>query len=172
MYALIQNGEVAKYPYTVEQLRQDNPQTSFPRNPTMAALESYGVYGVLVTGQPEFDRATQKVVEGTPVRERRRNPDGTFVSDDPSTPENEAWRWVQTWEVVQLTAEEQQAALDTQAAQVRSERNSLLTASDWTQLADSTADKEAWAAYRQALRDITTQAGFPWTIDWPEAPTN
>ena len=56
------------------------------------------------------------------------------------------------------------------AGQVRAERNALLAASDWTQLADSTADKAAWAAHRQALRDITSQAGFPWTIDWPEQP--
>jgi hypothetical protein len=56
------------------------------------------------------------------------------------------------------------------AGQVRAERNGKLTASDWTQIADCTADKAAWATYRQALRDITTQAGFPWTIDWPVAP--
>jgi len=56
------------------------------------------------------------------------------------------------------------------AGQVRAERNSKLKDSDWTQIADCTADKAAWAAYRQALRDITAQAGFPWTIDWPEQP--
>ena len=37
-------------------------------------------------------------------------------------------------------------------------------------LSDATADKAAWATYRQALRDITAQAGFPWTITWPDAP--
>jgi len=57
-----------------------------------------------------------------------------------------------------------------QAANVRRTRTEKLKDSDWTQIADSTADKAAWAVYRQALRDITGQAGFPWTIDWPEAP--
>ena len=57
-----------------------------------------------------------------------------------------------------------------QAKAVRNDRNTKLAECDWTQLADSTADKAAWATYRQALRDITTQAGFPWTIDWPVAP--
>jgi hypothetical protein len=57
-----------------------------------------------------------------------------------------------------------------QAKSVRASRNDKLKECDWTQLADSTADKDAWAAYRQALRDITSQAGFPWTIDWPEQP--
>jgi hypothetical protein len=57
-----------------------------------------------------------------------------------------------------------------QAASVRSQRTQLLKDCDWTQIADSTADKTAWATYRQALRDITGQAGFPWTITWPNDP--
>jgi hypothetical protein len=57
-----------------------------------------------------------------------------------------------------------------QAKSVRQQRGEKLKDSDWTQIADSTADKTAWAAHRQALRDITSQAGFPWTIDWPEQP--
>jgi hypothetical protein len=66
---------------------------------------------------------------------------------------------------------EYKAAKDTeQAKSVRTSRGEKLKDSDWTQIADSTADKAAWAVYRQALRDITSQAGFPWTIDWPEAP--
>jgi len=54
-----------------------------------------------------------------------------------------------------------------QATNVRNQRTQLLSDSDWTQIADSTADKTAWATYRQALRDVPLQAGFPWTIDWP-----
>ena len=57
-----------------------------------------------------------------------------------------------------------------QAKSVRQQRTEKLKDSDWTQIADSTADKAAWAAHRQALRDVTSQAGFPWTIDWPVAP--
>ena len=56
------------------------------------------------------------------------------------------------------------------AANIRSNRNQLLKDCDWTQIEDSTADKEAWATYRQALRDVTNQDGFPWTINWPDAP--
>lgn len=56
------------------------------------------------------------------------------------------------------------------AGQVRAERNDKLTASDWTQVADAPVDKAAWATYRQALRDVTAQEGFPWTITWPDAP--
>ena len=51
------------------------------------------------------------------------------------------------------------------------QRNALLANSDWTQLADVplTAEMKAqWATYRQALRDITDQSGFPDQINWPE----
>ena len=57
-----------------------------------------------------------------------------------------------------------------QAAGVRANRSRKLADSDWTQVADSPVDKAVWATYRQALRDITAQAGFPWTITWPESP--
>lgn len=57
-----------------------------------------------------------------------------------------------------------------QAAQVRSTRKQMLADCDWTQLADSPADKTAWATYRQGLRDISAQAGFPWNVEWPAQP--
>ena len=56
------------------------------------------------------------------------------------------------------------------SSQVRTKRNTLLQQSDWTQVADAPVDQAAWATYRQALRDITAQAGFPEIIDWPEKP--
>jgi hypothetical protein len=75
----------------------------------------------------------------------------------------------------ETTAAEQETAYKAmkdaeQAANVRNQRTQLLKDCDWTQIADSTADKTAWATYRQALRDITSQAGFPWTITWPNDP--
>jgi len=57
-----------------------------------------------------------------------------------------------------------------QAKSVRASRDEKLKASDWTQVADAPVDKAVWATYRQALRDVTTQSGFPWTITWPDAP--
>lgn len=72
----------------------------------------------------------------------------------------------------ETTAAEQEAAYKAmkdaeQAKSVRDDRTKRLSDSDWTQIADSTADKAAWATYRQALRDVTKQDGFPWTITWP-----
>lgn len=63
------------------------------------------------------------------------------------------------------------AEYDEAAAQAfRYNRDNLLAASDWTQVADAPVDAAAWAAYRQALRDVPQQAGFPDNITWPEAP--
>lgn len=57
------------------------------------------------------------------------------------------------------------------ARDARAERDRRLQACDWTQLPDVPAGtREAWAAYRQALRDVTKQEGFPADIKWPEVP--
>jgi hypothetical protein len=57
-----------------------------------------------------------------------------------------------------------------QAKSVRQSRSEKLADSDWTQVADAPVDKTVWATYRQALRDITAQSGFPWSVTWPDAP--
>jgi hypothetical protein len=72
------------------------------------------------------------------------------------------------------SAAEQEAAYKAmkdaeQAKAVREDRNRLLAETDWRYRRDQTTTPE-WDAYCQALRDITSQAGFPWTIDWPVAP--
>lgn len=57
------------------------------------------------------------------------------------------------------------------AENYRLQRDSLLKDSDWTQLPDAPNDtKTAWATYRQALRDLPQQSGFPNNITWPTAP--
>ena len=79
-------------------------------------------------------------------------------------------KWYTKYSVADMDAEAIASLDAAQAKSVRQQRTEKLKDSDWTQLADSTADKQAWATYRQALRDITSQAGFPWTIDWPTQP--
>jgi len=81
----------------------------------------------------------------------------------PFTPEEEA-----EWDAME--AEWEAGADDRAAEEVRTKRDSRLAESDWTQVADAPVDKTAWATYRQALRDIPSQAGFPNTITWPVEP--
>ena len=60
------------------------------------------------------------------------------------------------------------------AADVRAKRDALLSASDYTQATDypsTYAMRTAWAEYRQQLRDVTKQAGFPASVVWPTPPT-
>ena len=71
-----------------------------------------------------------------------------------------------------MTAFEIEANTESQWAKIRSQRDTLLQACDWTQLPDVPLDsktKEQWVNYRQALRDVTSQAD-PYNIEWPIAP--
>jgi hypothetical protein len=78
------------------------------------------------------------------------------------------YEWNGTNVVLRARTNEQNAYL---AEQVRSQRNALLTSSDWTQIPDYPgSNKTAWAIYRQALRDLTKQSGFPLEVTWPDAP--
>jgi hypothetical protein len=74
--------------------------------------------------------------------------------------------WTQQWTTREPTEDETLA----NATEVRAERNTKLAESDWTQVLDAPIDQPSWALYRQALRDLTAQPGFPWTVEWPEAP--
>jgi len=61
-------------------------------------------------------------------------------------------------------------SISLETAFLRAKRDAALIASDWTQLPDAPVDRFIWAAYRQQLRDITSQQGFPWGVVWPEPP--
>jgi hypothetical protein len=56
------------------------------------------------------------------------------------------------------------------ASQIRQERNTLLSECDWTQVSDAPVNQVAWQTYRQALRDVTSQEGFPYSVTWPTKP--
>ena len=56
------------------------------------------------------------------------------------------------------------------ASQIRQERNTLLADCDWTQVSDAPINQVAWQTYRQALRDVTSQEGFPYDVTWPTKP--
>jgi len=61
--------------------------------------------------------------------------------------------------------------LEQEAEEARTQRDALLSQSDWTQVPDAPVDQQAWAEYRQSLRDLPQQAGFPTEITWPVKPT-
>ena len=100
----------------------------------------------------DHNKLTQKLITCAPVYE------------DP---------WVYTVEVQDMTDQEIQQAKDSVMDTIRRSRNNLLSASDWTQISDSTANKELWATYRQALRDLPATIGDAdprtWN-NWPHDP--
>jgi hypothetical protein len=84
-----------------------------------------------------------------------------------------AGQWFTKYSVADMDDEAKAAADTEQAKSVRQTRDDKLKETDWKVIKaaeTSTALASEWVTYRQALRDITVQAGFPWEITWPEQP--
>jgi len=141
MHVKLTNGQPSQFPYTVGQLRRDNPQTSFPKQVPDAVLAAYDVYPVQQVAAPVVDSKTHRVIQSVAQVEGG---------------------WRQTWTTQELP---RARAEDN----VRAHRNHLLSDTDWTALSDVTMTPEM-ATYRQALRDITEQEGFPYSVTWPSKP--
>lgn len=146
MYARIENSAVAAYPVD---LRREHPNTSFPWDWPGGEVEGVTYALVVPTDVPQVPY-TQNFQEGTPAPR-----DG---------------RWYQSWAVTDATPEQIAARTDQRGVEVRADRNHRLSMCDWTQLPDAPTDTAAWAAYRQLLRDLPSQAGFPWEVVWPTPP--
>ena len=91
-----------------------------------------------------------------------------FVIRDGVTQIDEKWHT--NYRVIDKDEEMLLMDFNTSSNLIRNMRNQKLTACDWTQLSDSPVNKEAWAVYRQALRDISSQESFPFNITWPDEP--
>jgi len=140
MYIKLIDGQPETY--SVRQLKLDNPNTSFPKEMSDTFLVKWDVYPYTVQERFEYDKLTQTV-----VRTGIEQVEGV---------------WVQGWVVEDLTVEEA-------GNNVRSARDSRLQQTDWMALSDNTMTP-AWASHRQALRDITAQDGFPYSVIWPTKP--
>ena len=151
MLVKIKDDKVIKYPYTKEDLLQDYPNTSFPAYFDDVDLSSYNVFFVKEADQPKIEY-TETITEHEPA----------FLDGE----------WTQIWSVSPASQTQIDDIDSMQATSVRHERNVLLAECDYTQLLDapSSINKEAWALYRQALRDITLQTGFPFTVTFPNKP--
>jgi hypothetical protein len=104
------------------------------------------------------------VLEGAqaqPTRYQIAFRDGVAQVDD---------KWYTKYSVSDLDADGIAAKDAEQAKSVREQRNRLIAECDWTQVEDSPVDKAAWATYRQELRDLTLQEGFPFDVTYPTKP--
>lgn len=153
MFIKLENGEPVGHAVVEENLRMLFPEVNFPKIFFPQDVEPYGFGIYEFTQVPEVPRF-QKLVEGKPIK--RDN--GIFY---------------QTWQFEPMTEEERNQATDQKSQEIRTMRNFKLGGSDWIFMPDVNLDettKSAWLAYRQTLRDITAQPGFPWTIVWPAHP--
>jgi hypothetical protein len=132
--------------YSIGQLRRDNPQVSFPKTVPDNILAEYNVFPVTEIPKPEYD------------------PQSQYLQQSEYYQTETGWQFYYTVE---------QLPLEQVAQTVRHERDRLLEASDWIVSRSYERQQpvsESWAAYREALRDIPEQSGFPYAVQWPQTP--
>jgi hypothetical protein len=152
---------------TEDAFRRDNRNTSFPPRLTGEIIDEFGydpvLEGAQATVTPPYQYSQRDGVEEVNGQWFTKYVAGPVFQD-----------YTDDEGVVHTAAEQYEAyclAKDAeQGKSVRDDRNKRLADCDWTQLPDAPVDAAIWAAYRQDLRDVTAQAGFPWEITWPEAP--
>jgi len=152
-YILATDTTIIEYPYSVEKLRSDNPQTSFPVVMTEADLKEWGVYTVTIKPQPSVNEKTEKAEKATP----------SLINGS----------WMVDWVISEVSLEEQAQRTAKKAAEIRAFRDQTLKNSDFTQLPDYPGDeniKEQFRVFRQLLRDMPNQIGFPWDATYPTPP--
>ena len=132
---------------TESEFRALHPNTGFPSQLTEQIINAFG--GDIVFEGPQAQ----------PTRYQIGFRDGIELVNG---------KWFNKYSVADLDADAIAAKDAEQAKAVRTQRNQLLAESDWTQLADAPVDKTVWSVYRQSLRDISSQKGFPWDVVWPE----
>lgn len=145
MYLKLVGGQ--PHNYSLEQLKAENPQTSFPEAPSDSLLAEFSVYPFTVDAQPAYDSLTQIAVAGD------------YVQDASGA-------WSLPWAVQNLSLEEA-------SGNVRRRRDQLLSDTDWVVIKATEQGQPIpadWTTYRQALRDVSSQAGFPYSVVWPVKP--
>lgn len=154
MFIKLENGTPIGYAVTEENLRYVFPER-FPNTHIFTPKDveplGFGIYEFTQVPTPDYPF---KAVETTPVK--RDN--GVYY---------------QTWLIEEMTEEEKIEATNVKATQVRQERDYRLMRTDWTQMPDapiSEDERAVWLIYRQSLRDIPQQPGFPWNVEWLAAP--
>lgn len=143
--------DTGAYPLSAADIKAAFPHTSFPSDVAgfEQCLPELGYAVVTATPQP-ITNYMQNVVETAPTKSDKG--------------------YQQTWEVLEATPAEIAERTVAEASSIRNQRNRRLADCDWTQLADAPVDAAVWASYRQELRDISNQAGFPWNVQWPQQP--
>ena len=149
MYRIRSSGEVKSQ----GEIRQMYPNTSFPKTWSPELVEELGLDPVFESPAPATTIYQTAFKDG--------------VEQDAKG------NWVWKWSISEMS-DEAKAAKDAEAAKgVRASRDAKLAECDWLvikAMETGVALSTDWAAYRQALRDVPAQAGFPHNVTWPAKP--
>jgi len=152
MYLKVSGSNIT-YPYSVQNLKFENKNISFPTSISDSLLETFGVYKVELRDSGYDDDYTKDVVELTPTLS------GSI--------------YVQTYEISDADETTINIRKEIKWSEIREQRNQLLSECDWTQFQDSPitgSELTQWQTYRQELRNITIQEN-PYNIIWPTKPS-
>jgi len=152
MLIKIENDKPVDHPILEENFRSLFPLYKYPDILTVENLKPLG-YGIYDFSQMPASEKHKKAIETTPIQ-------------------NEYGIWIQQWELIDMNEDEKKEQDNNMMEHIRSQRNFKLRVSDWRTLSDveKPSNYQEWLKYRQELRDLTKQEGFPWEINWPEEP--
>ena len=148
LYLKAIDNVVEKYPYSLGQLRKDNPHTSFPRQPSLDGLAEFNMYPVTEV-TPTLADGEKLVKTWTP----------TLVSGE----------WILPHQAVAKTVEDLATESEVAWANLRDQRNTLLAETDWTASTDVTMTAEM-TEYRKLLRDLPSNTADVFNPVYPEKP--
>ena len=171
MHVKITNDQPVEFPYTIGQFRRDHPETSFPRIIPDTMLKRHLVHPVIELSKPAYEPLVQNLVMGdmphkevirlTTEEDATNHITGEVDQSQVGQPIH-GNRWFIGYTVVNKPQDQAEQA-------VRNKRDRLLQDTDWQALSDNTMG-EAVTTYRQALRDVPDQDGFPFGVVWPTKP--
>ena len=156
---------------TQGEIRRSMPNTSLPRVWTASICDSLGIDPVLAAPAPTPSGEYKSVGRNGVVQDANSNWVQAYVERDMFAD------YVDDDGVTVTKASQEEAYTATKNAEaalaVRNTRDGLIASCDWMAIkafeAGTTVATE-WATYRQALRDVSAQAGFPNDITWPTQP--
>ena len=158
------------------EFRRLHPNTSLPAQLSEAVLNELGADVVLegpqASGGDHYQFSQRSGVEQINGRWYTKYVLGPIFTDRPATDTEPAMTAAQQESAYKATKDAEQAK------SVRADRDRKLAECDWVTLKaiDASNDNlgiqlpQVWMTYRQALRDITAQDGFPWNVVWPTKP--
>ena len=148
LYLKAIDNVVEQYPYSLGQLRKDNPNTSFPKQPSLAGLAEFDMYPVTEV-TPTLADGEKLVKVWTP----------TLVSGE----------WILPHQAVAKTAEDLATESEVAWANLREQRDKLLAETDWTASTDVTMSAEM-TEYRKLLRDLPANTTDVFNPVYPTKP--